>query len=154
MDTDAPAKQTELATLLGVSEAAVSGWVKRGTIRSGDSLGEQLRALFEYQRAQAAGRLEDPGIAEQRRELLFAKRQLAELDLAERKGQLVNAADVRTAVHAAARTARNVILDWPTRIGALLAAESDSLKVHEILTRECRLLCAAIADDAKRVAEL
>ncbi|MDP1591531.1 MAG: hypothetical protein Q8M07_27495 [Prosthecobacter sp.] len=153
MDTEAQGTQAELARLLGVSEAACSGWVKRGIIHPGETLGEQLRALFAHLRAQAAGRVEDEGITQQRRELLTAKRRMAEIDLAEREGALVSAAEVKAAIFRLTRIERDKMLGWSARLGPALAAETDPERVRALLDAEVEKILRALAGRAEVIGQ-
>jgi len=153
MDTEAQGTQVELARLLGVSEAACSGWVKRGIIHPGETLGEQLRALFAHLRAQAAGRVEDEGITQQRRELLTAKRRMAEIDLAEREGTLVNADELKVALIRRFRGQRDVMLGWSERLSPVLAAETNPDRVRVLLDAEVDSVLRVLAGAADAVGQ-
>lgn len=65
-----------------------------------------------------------------------AKAAMAELELRERTGDLVNADEVRKAVFELARSCRDALENIPSRVSAIIAAESDQNKVKETLTRE------------------
>lgn len=81
--------------------------------------------------------------AKERSERLRAE--LLEIELAEKRGELVKAEDVRRATANKARIARDALLGLPTRVSAELAAESDPGKVHDRLMAEIRKICAEIA---------
>ncbi len=70
------------------------------------------------------------------RELYEAK--IAELKYKERAEELVDALEVEQAQFAMARQIRDRLQSIPDRIGAIVAAESDALKVTEILEEEIR----------------
>ena len=80
-----------------------------------------------------------------RRELVEA--QLAELELAEKRGALVRRADVERETFATMRALRDRMLGVADRIAAQVAAEGDVAKVHEIIVREVR-------DSLRRVTEV
>jgi len=65
-----------------------------------------------------------------------AEAELAELKLAEQRGELVRVADVRS-VHAK-RVAglREAMLQIPSRLSAVLAAESNQARCHDVLQQE------------------
>lgn len=71
-----------------------------------------------------------------RRELVEA--QLAELELAEKRGELVRRADVERETFSMMRALRDRMLGVADRIAAQVAAEGDAAKVHEIIIREIR----------------
>ena len=84
------------------------------------------------------------------RRILTAKAEAAELDLAAKRGELLDAAAVRKAATANARMEREALLNWPDQIAPMMAAElevDESLLVT-ILAREIRELMEARADDA------
>jgi phage terminase Nu1 subunit (DNA packaging protein) len=145
MDVERVGTQAELARLLGVSEPAVTDYVHRGIVRPGDTLAEQVRAVFAHLRAVAAGRVEPAGIAEQRERLLAAKAARAELELAERQGRLVRAADVARAARSLLRAARDTIRAWPARLAPILAAESSATECERRLAVECDQLVEQLA---------
>jgi hypothetical protein len=53
-------------------------------------------------------------------------------------GALVPAKDVTTAAFEKARTVRDQLLNIPSRVSPILAAETNAAKVHEILDKEIR----------------
>lgn len=85
----------------------------------------------------------DPGLAigsfsaEQTRERHFRAR-LAELEFNERVGQLVYRGTVEAEWFRVGRIVRDALLNIPSRIAGILAAESDQRKVHDLLEREIR----------------
>lgn len=66
------------------------------------------------------------------------KARLAQLELEEREGKLVDAAEVRKEAFRTARVVRDAMMNLPDRIAAELAAESNQFKVHQKLTKEIR----------------
>lgn len=75
---------------------------------------------------------------------------LAQLELAEKLGQLVSADAVTRAAFEAARSTRDALLSIPDRVAALLAAESDAANIHSILTTELRQALHGITDRLSR----
>lgn len=74
----------------------------------------------------APGRKQSPEIqagAAIRRKIDGTKLELAEIELAERKGLLINKARVQAQIFEMARTARDGWVNWPARVAALMAAE-------------------------------
>ena len=74
-----------------------------------------------------------------------AAAQLRELELAERAGALVPAADVEFQVFNMARAAREALMSIPDRVATIVAAEADAATVHALLTAECRKVCEQLA---------
>ncbi|MBI2818135.1 MAG: hypothetical protein HYX72_14465 [Acidobacteria bacterium] len=71
---------------------------------------------------------------------------LAKIEFEERSGKLISRDEVTVAAFNKFRTFRDGILNIPDRVAALLAAESDPHKVHEILTTEIRKALLEFAD--------
>ncbi|WP_299077873.1 hypothetical protein [uncultured Paraglaciecola sp.] len=65
-----------------------------------------------------------------------AKAEMAELDLAERVGELVRADAVADQDSRMARELRDGLQTIPDRVAAILAAESDTSKCHRVLANE------------------
>lgn len=63
---------------------------------------------------------------------------LAKIEFEERTAKLVSRDEVQVAAFTKARTVRDSLLNLPDRLAALLAAEAEAAKVHEILTIEIR----------------
>jgi phage terminase Nu1 subunit (DNA packaging protein) len=66
------------------------------------------------------------------------KARLAELELEQREGKLVEADVVQRESFKAARQVRDALLNLPDRVAGLLAAETNQFKVHQLLTKEIR----------------
>lgn len=66
------------------------------------------------------------------------KARLAELEMEQREGKLVEADVVRKEAFKAARQVRDALLNLPDRVAGELAAESNQFKVHQRLTLEIR----------------
>jgi len=71
---------------------------------------------------------------------------LAKIEFEERSGKLISRDEVQVAAFNKFRTFRDGMLNIPDRVAAMLAAESDSHKVHEILTTEIRKALLEFAD--------
>jgi phage terminase Nu1 subunit (DNA packaging protein) len=63
---------------------------------------------------------------------------LAELELEQREGKLVEADVVQREAFKAARQVRDALLNLPDRVAGVLAAETNQFKVHQMLTKEIR----------------
>lgn len=75
-----------------------------------------------------------------------AKARLAELDLAEKAGNLVRRAEVEAAVFSLARQAQDALDAIADRLSTQLAAESDPARVHKLLSDDVRRVMQQIAD--------
>lgn len=65
-----------------------------------------------------------------------AEADLAELKLAEQRGELVRAADIRAALSKRLAATREALLQLPARLAPVLAAETDQARVHDLLQAE------------------
>lgn len=72
---------------------------------------------------------------------------LLRMEREKQEGKLVDAEAVRLEAFKQAREARNAILNMPARLAPLLAAETDPVKVMDLLERELRAACSALAGD-------
>jgi len=114
-----------LARAAGISQQAVS---KNQHLKHAEDGSIDAKASIE-----SLEKLED---AQARKERALAD--LRELELAERRGELVSLAEVNEEAFAAARSVRDAMLAIADRTAAILAAESDPVKLHKILTDEIR----------------
>jgi len=71
---------------------------------------------------------------------------LAKIEYEEKIGKLVNRDEVQVAAYNKYRTFRDQCLNIPDRLAAMLAAETDPAKVHEILSTEIRKALLEFAD--------
>lgn len=147
IEIDGPVEQKVLAGLLGISESRVSELIGRGVLRPGETAREQLHAILGHLRAVAAGRQDDETVVAERRRLLRARADSAELEARERAGDLVRRLDVEAAMAAKLAGARDMLLGLADRMTPVLAAESDIGKVHELITGEIRRAMRAIGRD-------
>ena len=72
---------------------------------------------------------------------------MSKLDFEERSGKLISRDEVQVAAFNKFRTFRDGMLNLPDRLAAILAAEADPTKVHEILATEIRKALVGFADD-------
>ena len=98
---------------------------------------------------QVAEKVEEPGpseavatrpisYAEARAQHERFKARLAELELEQREGKLVEAEAAKKEAFRIARLVRDAMLNIPDRVSAELAAEGNQFKVHQRLTQEIR----------------
>jgi len=72
---------------------------------------------------------------------------LRKLEYEERKGLLIPAEQVRKDADFAGRLVKRMVSNWPSRIAALVAAESDHFKCEQILRKECNQLLEEISQE-------
>jgi len=76
------------------------------------------------------------------------RNELLKLELAQKRGELVKASDLEAAMAQKLTGAREAFLSLPDRLAPVLAAESDPIKVHELMTREIRAAMRSLAAEA------
>lgn len=76
-----------------------------------------------------------------------AEAETAELKLALMRGELVRAEDIRSEHSKRVAGLREAMLQIPSRVAAVLAAESDQARCHALIEQELHQALAAIADD-------
>lgn len=163
----------DLARELGITRQAVSKAEKAGRISraaNGDfdldaariqyrlhtDPEQQLRSLQQERSAPAGvAVLERPVLefegdakalvaAKARREA--AEAQLAELELAEKRGEIILSSDHKRVVFALCRSICDALMPLADRMAPLVAAESDPAKVHAIITGEVRQVLMLLKD--------
>ncbi|ALA60199.1 hypothetical protein [Nitrospira moscoviensis] len=77
-----------------------------------------------------------------------AKAALAEIELGRRRGELVERDAVEKEAFRVGRLVRDALMNIPSRLAGILAAESDQRRVYELLDKEIRQALEALACDA------
>jgi phage terminase Nu1 subunit (DNA packaging protein) len=159
-------QQAELAKALGVSPAVVSRDKARGMPVHSIDAAKQWRLAHVRARIQArhpdaptvatppaaaaaaasSGGDDDGQYWQSRARREAAEANLAELKLAEQRGQLVRAADVRASYAKRAAGLREALLQIPSRLAAVMAAETDQAKCHDLLQDELHGVLASLTD--------
>lgn len=80
----------------------------------------------------------------------LARAELFELELAQKRGDLVNAEAIRRATFEKARIARDALMGLPARLAPQLAAETDPAKIHDLITVEVRRICEELSRGEKQ----
>lgn len=80
-----------------------------------------------------------------------AEAQLAELELAEKRGEIMAVGEHKRVLFAVARSVRDALLQIPVRAAALLSAESSTQGCQAILDAEIHKALQQLADGAKQV---
>lgn len=96
--------------------------------------------------------LEDDSFRRDRAENERLKKVNAELDLAERLKLLVPVKDVRRVAFESLRETHDTLIRLPDRLAPLIAAETDPVKIHALMTHEIRGALNALADRAGKLA--
>lgn len=91
-----------------------------------------------------------PSLVQEKLESERVRRELLELELAERRGELLNAANAEKAWAAQCVAAGEAFGAMPDRLAVIFAAESDAARIHEMLTEEIRLALQRLAGVAPK----
>jgi len=89
----------------------------------------------------------DPALAASQAKKEEFRAKLVELEYEERVGALVRKSDVEKEAFRVGRLVRDAVLNVPSRLAGILAAESDQRKVHDLLEKELRQALEALAID-------
>ncbi len=149
MNLDDAITQKAFADLVGLSEARVSQLASDGVLVRGDTCRAWLLAYCERLRDQAAARLGNTpdGLDLVQERAMLARHQggMAELKLAEMRGELIRTDAVRAAWAARIVSTREALLQIPARIAPVLAAENDLVNVTALLDDELRQALAELS---------
>lgn len=158
-------KQSEIAVVLGVTEARVTQLKKKGMpVNSIDSAAAWYRSNIDQKLSPKLTPSIAPPPAAQTMQAVIAsaydlqesraKREHHEANLAELKerqalGELVEASRVRRAVTTWAAMARSAFEKIPDKLSERLAAEADAVACHALITAEIDLVLADLASGAQ-----
>lgn len=90
---------------------------------------------------------DDPALAQSQRKKEEFRAKLVELEYEERVGTLVRKEEVEKEMFRIGRLVRDAVMNVPSRLAGILAAESDQRKVHDQLETELRQALEALAVD-------
>lgn len=159
--------KAELARLTGRSRQAIDQLAKRHVFPVGSdglvdrdlavhAIANRVRPRMSRRQAemahapavpssQIAREVESPlGYNEAKTLREIAEARLAELRLAEQRGELVRVAEVEASLAAKVAALREGFLQMPARLAPIMAAESDQARCHDILQAELRQVLAQI----------
>jgi phage terminase Nu1 subunit (DNA packaging protein) len=131
-----------LSDILGVSGRTVRDLADKGVlVKMAHGKYEVLPSIHAYIKYKINLAIEsfskgDIDYAEARRRKELAQAQLAELDLAEKEGELIQVSTVENEAFTAGKKVKDGLSNIPDRISPLLAAESDKNKIYRMLTSE------------------
>ena len=133
---------TELAEYLGLTDIRVHQLVAENVIekvgRGIYDLKECVRKYCDYIRGVSRGSVSTKDEKQERTRYMSAKANLAELDHEERQGNLSKTDVIQTQDYTIATILKNNLQSIPDRQAAILAAETDPAKIHDILSGEVR----------------
>jgi len=171
--------QAEYAKLRGVSPVAVHKAVKAGRITLIDGKIDPVVANVQWEAntrkrvdtaaapaqpellaaASAGGQAPAAQVAESgdgynvsRARIAAAEAEMAELRLAEEQGKTIRVDAIRQALATAFAGTRDALMQIPARLSAVLAAEPNPAKVHDLLEAELHTALAQLATLRERVA--
>lgn len=136
---------SELADVFGVTSRRVSQMVVEGLPRlpkGGHDLADACRWYLERLKNQAASTR--GALAQGRARLATAKASREELELAARRGDLIDAEAARITIFNTARCARDMLLAVPDRVAPLVVGQTDAHEIHRTLTDEMRRVCVEL----------
>lgn len=137
---DQTVSQSEFARLVGVSQGLISHLVRAGVLRRGGTLGEWIRAYVDRAVELATPTSTEPDeIRAERLALLKARRELAQLEVGEKRQIVVPVDEAGASVAAACLTVRQVIWSWIGSLPGLLAYKS-APEIAKIIEDEARHL--------------
>ena len=156
MNLDDVTTQKDFADLVGLSEARVSQLAADGVLVRGKTCRAWLLAYCERLRDQAAGRLGSTpdGLDLVQERAILARHQggIAQMKLAELRGELIQVAAVKAVWAARLTSARDALQQIPPRVAPVLAAENNLTRVNQLLEDEIRQALAELsgASEASR----
>lgn len=131
--------QEDVAKCFGVSIRTVAYWAKDGLPVREDGRFE-LKDILRWKKEREDARANGNGVRKNdwdEKDKQFKAMQ-RELDFRKKSGELVEERDVSKAAFECARKIRDNFLMLPDRLSPILAAETDMLKVKNILSNEIR----------------
>jgi phage terminase Nu1 subunit (DNA packaging protein) len=144
-----------LSEILGVSGRTVRDLADKGVlVKSSHGKYEVLPSIHAYIKYKINLAVEslskgDVDYLEARRRNELAKAQLAELDLAEKEGELIQVSTVENEAFTAGKKVKDGLCNIPDRISPLLAAESDKNKIYRMLTSEINQVLEVLVNEGK-----
>ena len=87
----------------------------------------------------------DPAIAKSQGKKEEFRAKLVELEYQERVGTLVRKEEVEKEAYRVGRLVRDAVLNVPSRLAGILAAENDQRRVHDLLEKELRQVIEVLA---------
>jgi hypothetical protein len=151
MTAAATMNQTAFAAHLGVGKPYVSNLKKAGRlVFTDDGLVDVVQSMQRIKRTtnapeRSAEALQPPGFTAQRERGEKLRNELLEMEVAEKRGELVKASDVRAVVLGAATTLRGQLESLPDQIAPQLAAASDEGQVRSLMASEIERLLTELS---------
>lgn len=128
-----------IADLYGVSEQSIRDWINAAIIEkplnSRLNVIEVIKAVYRHQR-KIIENMGNQSLTDERLHVMKIKREITELELKKLKGELMHVEKIKRIAFARAKTEAETFNSLPSRLKAILAAESDEFKVGQVLQSE------------------
>ncbi len=140
-------KTKDVTNLFDVSAQALGNWKKRGLKQEKRGCWDLKKVLEWWLVNVAPDKLaENSGtLADARKFFLDAKGQRERLKLQVERGELIEKAEVEKEAFNCARTARDALLNIPSRVAAVLASMKKEAEVEKLLDKEIRQALEALS---------
>jgi phage terminase Nu1 subunit (DNA packaging protein) len=133
--------RTELAEIFGVSLTTVDHWTRAGAPHDSSGSGPKFNTaeVVDWRVAQAVEKATEAAPADQtldeaRRRKTQAEAELAEIELAEKRGQVVQIGEAAKLVAEEYTAVRSRLLAIPNKLAPQIAVESDRAACHALLS--------------------
>jgi hypothetical protein len=157
--TPATLTKTAFAAHIGVAKSYVSKLGNTGRlVLTSDGLVDVAESLAKIKSSNGAPErspdiMVPPAFADQRDRGDRLRNELLEMEVGERRGELLKAQDVRAVVVAAATTLRSRLEALPDQIGPQLAATADEQQVRNLLASEVEVVLQELAHQFGKFAQ-
>lgn len=148
----------ECADLLGVSKQRITQLAKSGVlVFDTDGKIDKDEAVKKFNNSKSRVKTtdnqenNDESLTYWKTQTEKFKSQITEIDLKKAKGELLEAEDVKENASSLGLKLQNALLSIPERISAVIAVESDPLKIRQILLQEIRESLNTLCEDLQKV---
>lgn len=140
-----------ISKLLMLSERRCQQLVNDGVIPKQDrgqyDLVKSVQGYVKFLRERAFGGVGNTDMHSEKTRLVIAQANIAEMNDAEMRGDLVRTDEVRRAIFTSARGVRNAFQTVADRLALPIAGESDHRAIHEIIENEISAILRSMDKD-------
>lgn len=133
----------DLASITGITEQRIHQLVKKGILNKTErgvfNLAESVGSYCAYIRSVSRGSESKKEENTHRNRLLEAKADMAAMEAARIRGDLISASVAHSQSFTLATILKNNLFSIPDRIAAIIAAESDTNTVYDLLNKEIHI---------------
>lgn len=126
---------------------------ERGSLKDFERTQADLTSAYSLPLAGEKNPVQTSALSEEKAETENVRRQLLEIQLAQKRGELVRADDISRALANKLKAAQEHLNTMADRLAPILAAETDVSKVDEMLRAEIRRAMTQIALEAPAVTQ-